>query len=231
MNNQLLTLYSSKWDKLCPAIKLINEDDSLEIKPTNPLLVFVDKEEEYLNADIRVIIYGQETNGWFGGFNTDINFILDCYNKFYNSGKCWNYGGQFWNGFRKFWTMLEEKFPNKKIRYIWDNIVKIGKSDGKGFPPDYIYEVERNHFSIIKDELKILKPNIVLFFTGPNYDRFIADNFGQLSYTALSSFNSRQLAKISLSGTDFAFRTYHPNYLWRNDIDSFFRVILNEIKF
>lgn len=231
MNKELLELYSSKWDKLCPAIKSINDDDSLEIKPTNPLLVFIDKEEEYRNADIRVVIYGQETNGWYEDFKTDINPVLDCYDKFYNGGQCWNYGGQFWNGVSKFWTMLEEKFPNKKIRYVWNNIVKIGKSDEKGFPPDYIYEVERNHFSIIKDELKILKPNIILFLTGPNYDSVIADNFGQLSYTALPPFDSRWLSRVSLSGTDFAFRTYHPNFLWRNNIDSFFRTIIDEIKY
>lgn len=230
MNHLLLNLYSSKWDKLCSAIKSINEDDSLEIKPTNPLLLFIEKEEEYQKADIRVVIFGQETNSWFKGFNTDIIPILDCYKKFYNGGECWSYGGQFWNGFSKFYTMLDEKFPNKKIRYIWNNIVKIGKQDEKGFPPDYIYDVERNHFSIIKDELKILNPNIVLFLTGPNYDNVISDNFGQLSYTALPPFDSRWLAKVSISETDFAFRTYHPNFLWRNNIDSFFQTIINEIK-
>jgi hypothetical protein len=231
MNKQLYELYSSKWSRLSSAMKQINEDGNLDIKPASPLLLFINKEEELQSADIRVMIYGQETNGWCEGFNSDIQPILDCYNGFYNGGLCWSYGGQFWNGVSKFWTMLEAKYPNKKIRYICNNIVKIGKSDEKGFPPNYIYEVERSHFSIIKDELKIVKPNVVLFLTGPDYDSVIADNFGQLKYEALAPFSERWLSKVELSETDFAFRTYHPNFLWRNDIDNFFHTIINEIKF
>jgi hypothetical protein len=232
MNKQLYELYSSKWSGLSSAIKQIIEDDNLDIKPTSPLLIYIDKEEEFQNADIRVMIYGQETNGWFEGFYSDIKPILDCYDNFFNGGECWNYGGHFWNGVKKFRTMLEKKYQNnKKIRYIWNNIVKIGKSDQKGFPPDYIYEVERNHFSVIKDELQIIKPNVVLFLTGPFYDSVIADNFGQLKYTALSPFSNRELSRVELSGIDFAFRTYHPNFLWHKGlIDSFFERIINEIK-
>lgn len=113
---------------------------------------------------------------------------------------------------------------------IWNNIVKIGKFDDKGFPPDYIYEVEREHFSVIKDELKILKPTIVLFLTGPNYDSVIADNFGELTYSKLpTDYSEREIAKVNLTGVPFAFRTYHPNYLWRNDINSYFQTIIDKI--
>lgn len=236
MNKQLYELYSSKWNELCTAFKPILEDEDLESWPTNPLLIQIDNEDEFKNADIRVMIFGQETNGWFDGSmtaNVDSNLppILNCYNKFYNGGECWSYGGQFWNGFSKFWTMLEAKYPNKKIRYVWNNIVKIGKSENKGFPPDYIYEVERTHFAVIKDELQIIKPNVVLFLTGPNYDNIISDNFGQLTYSEIPSFSQRQLSKVSLPGVDYAFRTYHPNYLWRNNIESYFNSIINEIKF
>ncbi len=177
------------------------------------------------------MFYGQETNSWYENFNPNIKQTLVCYDTFYNSGQCWNYGGQFWNGVSKFWTMLEEKFPNKKIRYIWNNIVKIGKYKEKGFPPDYIYEVEQNHFSIIKDELQIIKPNVVIFFTGPMYDSVIEDSFGKLNYIPLAAFSERWLSKVELSGVDFAFRTYHPNFLWRNNIDNFFQTIINEIEF
>ncbi|WP_288007519.1 hypothetical protein [Thermonema sp.] len=180
---------------------------------------YIDKENEWQNADIRVMIFGQETNDW-GDFNTDIDLtdgasihkhikpILDYDDKFYNGGECWSYGGQFWNGFSKFRTMFEEKFSNKKIKYIWNNIVKIGKSGEKGFPPGYIiYETERKHFSVIKDELQIIKPNVVLFLTGPNYDGVVTDNFRQLKYTALSPFSARELSKVRLSET--AQRIYH----------------------
>ena len=69
-----------------------------------------------------------------------------------------------------------------------------------------------------------------MFFTGPNYDSIVHDNFGKLEKQALAPFSERQISKIKLDGVDFAFRTYHPNYLWRNDIDSYFDTIINEIK-
>ncbi|UXE67162.1 MAG: hypothetical protein KA713_00730 [Chryseotalea sp. WA131a] len=231
MNDKLFELYSSKWHNLCSAVKQINDEDGLEIKPANPLLLQVDKEEDFVMADIRVVIYGQETNGWYGDFIADINPILDCYDKFFNRGECWSYGGQFWLGFSKFWKMLEAKYPEKKIRFIWNNIVKIGKSGDKGFPPDYIYEIERNYFSVVNDELQILKPNLVLFFSGPNYDSIVKDNFGQIKYEALAPYSERWLSQLQIPNVDFAFRTYHPNFLWRNDIESFFRTIIDRTNY
>lgn len=230
MNKQLLNLYSSKWDKLCSAMQPILEDDTLETKPTCPLLLSIGNEEEFKNADIRLIVFGQETNNWYEEFHNEIIHIIGKYDEFYNSGGCWSYGGQFWNGVARFIAMLQEKYPNKKISLIWNNIVKIGKFNDKGFPPDYVYEVEREHFSVIKNELKILQPTVVLFLTGPNYDSVIVDNFGDLAFTKLpTGFSERQIARLSLTGIPFAFRTYHPNYLWRNDINSYFESIIDKI--
>lgn len=80
----------------------------------------------------------------------------------------------------------------------WNNIVKIGKHGDKGFPPDYIYEIEREHFHVIPQELEILNPNVVLFLTGPNYDSIIKDNFGELKYEALPNSTERQLSRVTL---------------------------------
>lgn len=229
MNSKLLDLYNSKWDKLCLAMKPILEDQTLEIKPTCPLLLSVN-DNDYNSGDIRLVVYGQETNSWYSEFHNGIEPIVECYEEFFTNGECWSYGGQFWNGVNRFIELLQEKYPNKKISLIWNNIVKIGKFDDKGFPPDYIYEVEREHFSVIKDELKILKPTIVLFLTGPNYDSVIADNFGNLTYSKLpTDYSEREIAKIGLTGVPFAFRTYHPNYLWRNNINGYFQTIIDKI--
>ena len=126
---------------------------------------------------------------------------------------------------------MQKKFPDKKIRLTWNNIVKIGKHGAKGFPPDYIYEIEREHFHVIPQELEILNPNVVLFLTGPNYDSIIKDNFGELKYEALPNSTERQLSRVTLKNVPFAYRTYHPNYLWRNDIDDYFDTIIDDINF
>lgn len=228
MNDKLFNLYESKWTDLISQVSLLKLNKDFEVKPTNPLLIFVENEEQYLSADIRIAIYGQETNGWYE-LDNSIEGIQQGYHEFFNLKECYSYGGQFWNGFKRFLNKLNEKYPNKNIRPIWNNIVKIGCNDRKGFPPNYIHDIERKFFPIIKEEMEILKPNIVLFLTGPNYDEIIENNFGDLKSEALHPFNERQLSKIEIENVEFAFRTYHPNYLWRNNIDEYFDRILSEI--
>ena len=230
MNEQLLSLYASKWDLLCAAMRPVLQDEALDVKPTCPLLLAVRDEEAFAAADIRVMVFGQETNSWYNEFHDGLSSIVGQYDGFFNSGECWGYGGQFWNGIRRFVDLLQAQYPNKTIRLVWNNVVKIGKHDDKGFPPDYIYEVEREHFSVIQAELDIIKPTLVLFLTGPNYDSVITDNFGPLAYDTIpGSFTERQLAKVLLPGVESAFRTYHPNYLWRNGINAYFQAIIEQI--
>lgn len=231
MNEALLNLYSSKWENLMAATKPILEDETLDTKPANPLLLCIDKEDEFKNADIRLMIFGQETNSWYDQRGATIDAVQTLYNNFFNKGECWAYGGQFWNGISRFLSSLQTKFPNKKIRLTWNNIVKIGKQGEKGFPPDYIYEIERQNFHVIPAEMEILKPNVVVFMTGPNYDSVIKDNFGVLKYEALPNSTERQLSRVTLKDVRFAYRTYHPNYLWRNDIDDYFNTIIDDINF
>ena len=67
--------------------------------------------------------------------------------------------GTFHYGFNRFALLLNAVFPNKRIAYVWNNLVKIGKADGKGFCGAEIYALEREHFSVIQEETNILKPH------------------------------------------------------------------------
>jgi hypothetical protein len=229
MNEALRVLYRSKWNNLLTAIQPILEDDNLDIKPANPLLLYIDDEEEYKSADIRLMIFGQETNGWYDNHSGTIEAVQDIYDGFFNDGECWEYGKHFWNGVNRFLSSLQTKYPGKKIKLIWNNIIKIGKHGEKGIPPDYIYQIEREYFHVIPEELQILSPNLVLFFTGPNYDGVIEDNFGKTRYEALLYSEEKQLARVFLKNVPFAYRTYHPNYLFRHDIDDYFNTIIDDI--
>ncbi|SET50261.1 hypothetical protein [Hymenobacter actinosclerus] len=228
-NKYLESLYASKWQDLFDSIYPLLTDDNVEDTPACPLLLKVEDEEFYSNADIRIMIFGQETNSWYEPFHKDMNSIIGYYDKFFNSGECWHYSGQFWNGVSRFVKLIKERHPDKSIALLWNNITKIGRHEGIGFPSAPIHQVEREHFSIIPQEIEILKPNIILFLTGPNYDSVISEVFGDLNMNAVSDdFTTRQLARLELPNVGFAVRTYHPGYLWRNDIDKYFDVILNE---
>jgi hypothetical protein len=228
INKQLKELYASKWDAISVALSDIANGEEQTCRPANPLLLQVDKEEKWKTADFKVMIFGQETNAW-GNYPETMDQLFGTYNRFFHEGGCWTHGGQFWNGINKFEDMFNGKYPEKQICYLWNNIIKIGKETTKGYPSSNIREAELTHFRVIPDEIRILQPNVLLFITGPYYDNCIRDNFGELLYSPIEPYTNRQLAKLSIPNIDFAFRTYHPNYLWRHNIDDYFNAIINQI--
>lgn len=231
--DKLRELYLSHWPALCDALRLIVTNPEYPAKPTNPLLLWPCKEDtEYDDADIRVMIFGQETNDWEGVFNPDapaaeqVERVQETYNSFYNFE--FNYVSPFWNGYKLFMRMLDAKFSNKTVKYAWNNIVKIGKANDMNCPPDYIYEEELKHFNIVKDEVEILKPHVILFLTGPNYDGKITDKFPKAKITSFTD----DIAKVDIPNVDYAYRTYHPNYSYRQGksyIESLFEQIVRAI--
>ncbi|GHT15408.1 hypothetical protein AGMMS4956_15280 [Bacteroidia bacterium] len=231
INDQLYTLYEDNWDELIEELQDVAENQP-DPQPTNPYLLYIDKEEEFKNADIRVMVFGQETNDWEGAPDKTIEHLSKVYNDFFNLGGCWKYGKPYWNGVKKFKTLLENKYPNKKIRFVANNIVKIGVQErGYGRPDSYIYDVERRYFSVIQEEIRIIKPNVIVFFTGPDRDNDILDNFGEVSYTDMLPFTQKQLAKVAIPKVAFAFRTYHPMSLQLQKLtEPYFNAIINAIK-
>ncbi|WP_210516109.1 hypothetical protein [Hymenobacter terricola] len=230
INEKLHALYASKWQNLVSGMKSILQDDNREATPASPLLIKIDDENAYEQADIKLMIFGQETNRWYESFHGDMDAIIGYYDEFFNEGQYLSYHGHFWNGVLRFFELLKSKYPGKSIYLVWNNIAKIGKDEGIGFPPDDIHEVEREHFSVIQEEIAILKPTLALFLTGPRYDSVIEEIFGQTSFNQVNdNFSSRQLASLSLPNIVIALRTYHPGYLWRNDINHYFTAILDQI--
>ena len=76
-------------------------------------------------------------------------------------------GDIFWNAVKLFRNEVQKQLPGKTIGLLWNNVVKVGKSSGRGKPPDYIHAIERNHFNIILEEVNITRPDLILFFSGP----------------------------------------------------------------
>lgn len=231
MKQQLEGLYNENWETLKVKLNDILVDQNAEYKPTNPLLISLEN-NDYENCEIKVVIFGQETNSWYGNFNGDVEKILAHYTDFFNNGYALNeYGGQFWNGVNRFLELLKKKYPNEKIGVLWNNIIKIGCAGrNQNTPPEYIYKIEKEHFNIVKTEIDILKPNIILFLSGPNYDHAIGNAFGKFELDSIGTeFSKRQLSKLNIAKN--VFRTYHPSYLWRTKkINEYFNTIISEIK-
>jgi len=198
MNKKLKKLYESKWDNLI--------SNSKNTDATYPLLIKVDK--EYQNSDIRVMIIGQETDGWCGVLEEhkkEIASVQDTYfNYLYNSTD--KNRRPFWNrkNFKYFQEELTKKLSPKNISFIWNNVSKIGKNN-RGKPTIKIEELEKQYFNVFEDELKILKPNIIIFTTG---NRKIP-----VKHEKLQPIKEKPVAEIKFENYEniIAVRTYHPN--------------------
>ncbi len=223
MNEQLKKLYSSKWEVLSEWLHYFNFDEDnnpedTENMATHPLLIQTN--EEYENADFKVMFFGKETNEWGkseinnGIFEEDIDIdsIVRIYYQFYLEKKYERYGKPFWNFIRR----LKSTQSKKKIGYIWNNVLKIGKCES-GTPQPNLRKYTFDYFNIIPQEIEILKPNILLFLSGHSYDEYIRKSIGSFTIVPIDGFTTNELCILKFDNieVDLAIRTYHPGYLQR----------------
>ena len=238
LHEQLKSLYASQWDALKYALQAIAGNEQAKVKPAYPFLLSLNRwidgmptESWYTDADLKVMVFGQETNRWVGttdDFGTPPNPVFsaeisveavmgiyeDFYASHYEAGR-FKYNGRrygtFHYGVNRFSELLNVHRPGVRVSYLWNNIVKLGKSQGAGFCGNEIYEVDLKHISVIRQEIELLQPDVLLFLTG-SYDGRIRDKLGEMDVVALSDFTESEVARIRLSGIDVpAYRTYHPS--------------------
>jgi len=230
INKKLSSLYST-WN----IVKTIDDynskkDDSHKV--AYPL--FLKTDEEYENGNKKLMIFGQETYGWdpssdpeFYGPNMTDN-LMKCYYYILRG----DHNTTFFQVAKKFVYKLQEKFQNNTVSYSWNNIVKVGYKENKsGYSIDF-YEkyLKPNSNKIINMEIEILRPDYILFFSGPNYDNVLNDVFNNPKRIAVKGVPERQLCEIVIPNVKKAFRTYHPNYLQRQKItDKYLNIIIKEI--
>jgi len=226
-NRELRKIYAENFTTLVN--KLIIENKTLEEKKraTCPLLLKVS--EEYLKADIRIMVFGKETHRWYGETINDLDTIINEYDR-YNNGWLFRKGGIFFtHGISKLLQKLKTDLPEKKISIIWNNIIKVGEMH-RGFPSS-INHITQKEFNVIRKEIEVLKPDFLIFYTGPSYDQHIKKMLGNFDLLAIEGFSTRQLSEIKISDLPItSFKTYHPLYLNCNNIDKYLSKISNEIK-
>ena len=129
-------------------------------KATNPFLISVPG--NYLDFKNSIMIFGQETNSWCGEcgnqseYSHSLKKSLEIYRTFYINGGINKYRGPFWNEFKG----IRREVTKSYNACFWNNINKIGRI-GKGNVPE-INRLQFEHFSVIKNEIKILRPKVFL---------------------------------------------------------------------
>lgn len=242
INEELYTLYYNKLSKGCPCmLQLFRQMRREANAPSYPLFLKIN-EEQYCNADVKIIVFGQETNSWEHKIcptvtpvdqsieivDDTVKGFMDYYRNFFDSK---DINSPFWQYIKKIKKILSSNLPNKTIEIVWNNIYKIGnKEKNRNRPVKSIRDFENTYFNVIQDEIDILKPDIILFFTGPDYDRRVIKIFPTICFKPfVPTIRQKELAKLQLENNISAYRTYHPNYLQLNKKEEFIRYICNDL--
>jgi hypothetical protein len=190
---------------------------------TGPL--YLKSNEEYEGAKNKVMIFGKKTNGW-GNFKereaVDVDKEMAGYDTFFNKGECeYRKKSKFFAAIKKLKDSLRDSGKNTTISVLWNNIVKMALQK-KGFPRAiYKNVIMPNLNKIIVREIEILKPDYIIFLTGPDstngpYDQVINEVFGNPPRSKVRGFDERELCEITLPNVRKTWRTYHPGYLDRH---------------
>lgn len=263
LNDKLVNLYGPKIPGLYAAVKPLFDDPNA-VKPALPLILEPNDDESYENADLRVMVFGRETNNWndmkrranlpFGTYNfnlkTSDDVVAEIKGK-HEDGEADYFGlGDIYHdycyeetGVRKtiftrrqnqLMQQLRERLGCRSIEAIWNNVSKIGcggvdfgKSCRK--PTAEIREIERKYFNVVADEVKILKPDIIVFLTGFYADNDIKEKFGLTDAAFQPVMEGLFHDRITIPGVKYAARTIHPSRQSRENLKQHFDALVDDI--
>ena len=211
-------------------------------------------EEWYTKADIKIMFFGREPNWWVrydeeGEAPADVGKVMSVYEDYlddnYNAADAHFYkeGIDHRNRFLLFGVNgimsgireLLKDFSDKRISLVWNEISKLSKRKGGGGKAVNAFEhsIEKKYFHVIPEEIKILRPDIVVFLTGPKekYCDYIRENFNIIGEPiAISGLSTNDVEKLQIEGVKLAYLTHHPGYMPKEEkADDFHWTLYNAI--
>lgn len=240
MNNGLYGIYKKYKNDVLDPTNFFTSHYDYEL----PYLIAASK--NYEKAPYKIMVVGQETMSWGGEFSHNNNyspinpwnFEVEDYNvilrnlKYPNDilqalmllydervNKEWGLGGHLWQFYINLISGLEKQAPYK-FGLIHNNIAKIAnkagdKVDGVGSN----YSINESLIGMIKDEITITDPNIIICCLGNHnhYQKlvsFINPNIGELVRTLSASNVVTDLSEIEICNKSRkVICCYHPRYL------------------
>ena len=228
----LISLYRSEQEKE-EREKAQEADDNWYAKKTD-----AEHEEWYTKANLKIMFFGREPNWWVrydeeGEDPADVGSVMAAYEDYLDD----NYNvvdAHFYkeridhrnrfllfgvNGIMSGIREILKDFPDKRVSLIWNEISKLSKRKGEGGVAVNAFEhnIEKRCFHVIPKEIEILKPDIVVFFTGPKetkYCDYIRENFNIIGEPmTLSGLPIDDVSKLQLEGVKLAYLTHHPGYM------------------
>jgi len=211
INEELKHLYVSyipELKKMYQDIDSKAKEDESVYDLSGPLLLTC-WEEKYLASKYKLMIFGQETNGWCNDFFPSVNDI----DKSIEVYKDFKLGQDYGTLFCQYAHYVNQMINGvDDLNFVWNNVNKFGK-DGKGRPHAVVLDNEIEHFNVLTQELKILNPDICIFLSGPRYDADLKKKLPDLETEQFKDYPTNEVARyVSKSLPYNSFRTYHPGY-------------------
>lgn len=205
----------------------------LAVKASPPLLVL--PHERWNSAKLKLLIVGQETRRWmydprvvgeqgdpienFRDFLLTKHAVTAMWNlyRWYALGRAYpKLNSPFWRGFRA----IDSAINDAQDAALWTNVFKVNVNGSvmENCTAAEVSALRRVQLGLLRGEIDILQPDVVVFFSGPRYDAAIRGEFPDMEISALS----RRLPKstvgvVRASGLPpRTIRTYHPEYLQRS---------------
>jgi hypothetical protein len=164
--------------------------------------------DEYWSSKPKIAFIGQETHGWWTG--QSILNQMGHYREFNlgaNRGNGKKYSSPFWQVIRQF----EVAFTGDRYNSAWLNLNRYDDNRRRPLLHDQAIISELDF--LLLEELRLLAPDAVIFFTGQSYDQRIAALL-QAEVLPLAPFLPRQLCEFKSPLLSCRiFRTSHPKHL------------------
>lgn len=238
MEFNLYVAYTECWRRLMKVVSNMPEKDFTQL--SNPFLVKC--LPSYRKAKKKVLFIGQETNGWeffqetlqlFNGGRDDrvkddiIEYLQWMYEDF-RFQQQWNYT-PYWQGLRAIYQAIVNN--DMEDGFLNTQLVRFDLNQKR--PTQAIEDLMQKEYNVLPMEIAALKPDIVIFLTGPYYDDRIKSTFtdslvrgDQLKFHPVDGLSENQLSRLSHpSLPQHTYRTYHPGYSLRYKQEIFIPII------
>jgi hypothetical protein len=122
----------------------------------------------------------------------------------------------FWRGFRA----IDSAINGPQDAALWTNIFKMNVNGSvmRNCRAAEVSALQQAQHGLLFEEINILNPDIVVFFSGPRYDSAIKCEFPDMKISPLSRrVPASAVGVLRAAGLPVrSLRTYHPEYLQRS---------------
>lgn len=215
VNQKLLKLFESKWEAVNKVYDALQEEEEWAV------LHLACVPPNYEKMKYKILIVGQENNGY--GYETEpkksMLFTLDFQNgRYYDNAPFFSFPYSFCASIN---DCDNEKY-SKKSYLAWVNLKEFSFETSSKKPlNEKAQNIIDNEYNILEEEIKIIKPDIVLFLTGPYYDYYIEKQLKGVEFKTVENYGIRQFARVEHEALPKnSFRIYHPVYLRRRSLEN-----------